>query len=117
MIRFSSLLLCVLAASTALPLQAANARPAVSGTASTDIDVSSLDLNSAQGWHKATQQISQATHAVCQQLLNENWLIGNDVTECEQDALASAQTSLDALRQQQARHQTGHVLLALSHGK
>lgn len=118
MIRFSTFLLCVLAASTILPIQAAKARPAIPGTASTELDVSSLDLNSTQGWHKAMQQITKASHAVCQRLLNENWLIGNDVAECEQDALANARSNLYALRdQQQARHQTGHVLLALSNRK
>lgn len=118
MIRFPAFLLCALSASVILPLQTAHARTAEPGKTSADIDLSPLDLNSTQGWHEATQQITKASHAVCQQLLDENWLIGNDVTECEQDTLANARSILDALRdRQQAHHQTGHVLLALSNRK
>lgn len=115
MTRFSSLLLCALSASVVLPLQAAHARPAQNGTASTEIDFSSLDLNSREGWLKANYKIIQASHAVCQKLLNENWLIWNDVSDCEQDALSDARTSLYDLRDRQKSHrQSGHVFLALS---
>ena len=114
--RFSTLLICTLStASIALPLQAAQARPADPGTASTEIDLSSLDLTSAQDWDTATKKIRQASHTVCQQLQNENWLFMSDVTDCEQDAASNARDSLYALRdQQRTRRRNGHVLLALS---
>lgn len=94
MTRFSSLLLCALSASAVLPFQAAHAQnrsiPTQPGTISTEIDLSSLDLTSAQGWHRATKQIGQASHAVCQQLHDEGWLTMSDVTDCEQDAFSNA---------------------------
>ncbi|MBF0859557.1 UrcA family protein [Gluconobacter sp. LMG 31484] len=116
MTRFSTLLICTLSvASIALPLQTAQGRPADLGTASTEIDLSSLDLNSAQDWDAATKKIRQASHAVCQQLQDENWLFTSDVTDCEQDAASNARDSLYDLRdQQRTRRRNGHVLLALS---
>ncbi|MBF0851852.1 UrcA family protein [Gluconobacter sp. R75690] len=127
MIRFSSLLICALSASIVLPLQAARAIPTSAGTTSASttpastgrvsmrVDLSSLDLTSRKGWETATQQVTQASHAVCHQLQEEDWLLATDVTDCEQDALSDARTSLYDLRdQQRASRRNGHVFLALS---
>ncbi|KXV00207.1 hypothetical protein AD929_11160 [Gluconobacter potus] len=127
MIRFSSLLLCALSASVILPLQAARAIPTSAGTTpasttpastgrvSMTVDLSSLDLTSLKDWKTATQQITQASHTVCHQLQEEDWLLATDVTDCEQDALSDARTSLYDLRdQQRASRRNGHVFLALS---
>ncbi|MBF0890572.1 UrcA family protein [Gluconobacter sp. LMG 1744] len=119
MTRFSTLLLCALStASLALPLQAAHAAPSGIGTTSTEIDLSSLDLRTTRDWTIANQKITQASHAVCQKLIQDNWLVDSDGADCEQDAISRAHEDLYVLRdQQRARHQTGHVLLALSSGK
>ncbi|WP_225198705.1 UrcA family protein [Gluconobacter oxydans] len=117
MTRFSSLLLCALSASIVLPLQAAQATPtpASTGRVSMTVDLSSLDLTSRKGWEMATQQITQASHAVCHQLQEEDWLLATDVTDCEQAALSDARTTLYDLRdQQRASRRNGHVFLALS---
>ena len=119
MTRFSTLLLCALStASLTMPFQAAHARPTEPGTTSTEIDLSSLDLTSTRDWTIANRKIAQASHAVCQKLIQDNWLVDSDGADCEQDAFSRAHEDLYVLRdQQRARHQTGHVLLALSSGK
>ncbi|MBS1102427.1 UrcA family protein [Gluconobacter sp. Dm-62] len=119
MIRFSALLLCAFSVtSIALPFQAAQAQSAGTGTASTKIDLSALDLNSTQDWHTATQRVALASHTLCQQLSREGWQMGNDVSECEQDAFTNARDNLFELRsEQKGAHQSGHVILALSTGQ
>ncbi|KXV48631.1 hypothetical protein AD945_06885 [Gluconobacter albidus] len=123
MIRFSTLLLCALStASLALPLQAADAAPTGIGTSSTEIDLSSLDLTATRDWTIANQKIARASHAVCQKLIQDNWLPDTEAADCEQDAFSRAHEDLYALRDQQrtlhqSGHQNGHVLLALSAGK
>jgi len=91
MIRFSTLLLCALStASLALPLQAADAAPTGIGTTSTEIDLSSLDLTATRDWTIANQKIARASHAVCQKLIQDNWLVDSDGADCEQDAFSRA---------------------------
>ncbi|MBF0875650.1 UrcA family protein [Gluconobacter cerevisiae] len=116
MTRFSSLLLCALSiTSLALPLQATHAAPSGIGTTSTEIDLSSLDLRATRDWTIANQKIAQASHVVCQKLIQDNWLVDSDGADCEQDAFSRAHDDLYVLRdQQRARHQAGHVILALS---
>lgn len=132
MIRFSSLLICALSASIVLPLQAARAIPTSAGTPSAStmpasttpantgrvsmtVDLSSLDLTSRKDWETATQQVTKASHAVCHQLQEEDWLLATDVNDCEQNALSDARTSLYDLRdRQRASRRNGHVFLALS---
>ena len=127
MIRFPFLLTCAVSASIALSLQAAQATPTQAETtpastapANTDkvsmtVNLSSLDLTSRSGWETATQQVIQASHAVCNQLQEENWPFAVDVTDCEQDALSDARVSLDNLRdRQRTSRRNGHIFLALS---
>lgn len=92
-------------------------RPATgdSDTISVVLNMTSMDLNSARGWHDATRSINETSEKICARLVNQQTILPVEVSDCQENTTLEAMRQLESVRKTQSdNRRSGRALLALS---